>query len=51
MADLSLFTLIEFVRGQDKLANDYPRLAENRKKVAALPRIAKYLAKRPETPF
>lgn len=45
-----LYVYIENMKMQEKL-DKFPRLAENRKKIAELPRIKKYLSTRPETPF
>ena len=50
LADIALNVYIEGVKAQDSLEK-FPKLAENRKKVAALPKIKEYLEKRPKTDF
>lgn len=50
LGDLALYVYLENMQAGDKLEK-FPRLAENRKTVASLPRIEKYLKNRPKTEF
>ncbi|KAK6176891.1 hypothetical protein SNE40_015104 [Patella caerulea] len=50
LADLSVYDILEnSYRDFSNIYSSYPKVVENRKKVAALPRIAEYLSKRKET--
>ena len=50
LADIALYVYIEGINSVDQLSK-YPKLKENRAKVAAYPQIKAYLAARPVTDF
>lgn len=50
VADLAIYTYLEMTNTHEALGK-FPVLAENRKKVAGLPKIKTYLEKRPTTSF